>query len=357
MKKSRIIQLTPCITFGDAVSNDVFAMADVLSSHGFENYIVSIGIGEKIKDRVVPFHKFTPKPTDIFIFHMSIGSEMSRYVMDAKVKRKIMVYHNITPEEFYEGFPHVQGACRAGREELKMLAPHIDFSLADSDYNREELDELRYQNTATLPIVFDKSEYLNTKPSKKLLELYGDDDYTNILFVGRIAPNKKQEDVIQSFHLYNKYINPKSRLFLVGSSNALEAYKQALEDYISVNAIKNVYFSGHVSFPDIIAYYTLADVFLCESEHEGFCVPLLEAMTFDIPIIAYNSTAIPYTLGNGGIIFNEKDHRLVAELINLVASDENLRSEIISKQRERLAFFNIENTKKTFAELTLPWLD
>lgn len=357
MKKSRVIQLTPTLSYGDAVSNDVFAMNEVLTKLGVENYIVALNIAKKVAGRAVPFKKFIAQKSDIFIYHMSIGNELSDYVVAADVKRKLMVYHNITPAHFFDGVSHLNLPCRKGREELLRLAGCIEFALCDSDYNKEELDDLQYKATATLPIVFDKTEYLATPPSEEILKEYGEDGYTNILFVGRIAPNKKQEDIIQSFHLYNKYINPKSRLFLVGAVVTTELYMNALKAYIHENEIENVFFSGHVSFPDILAYYRTADVFLCESEHEGFCVPLLEAMTFDVPVVAYASTAIPYTMGGSGILFTEKDPRLVAELLHLVTTDEALRQKVIEKQRERLAYFDIERTKERFAELITPWLD
>lgn len=357
MKKSRVIQLSPTLSFGDAVSNDVFAMNEVLTKLGYENYIVAMNISQKVSGRAIPFRKYVPQKNDILLYHMSIGNDMSDFVAAADVKRKLMVYHNITPAHFFDGISHLNAACRRGRDELLRLADCIDFALCDSDYNRQELDDLQYRATATLPIVFDKSEYFSVKPSEEILGLYGGDGYTNILFVGRIAPNKKQEDILQSFHLYNKYINPKSRLFLVGAVVETELYMEALKSYVTENNIENVFFSGHVTFPEILAYYRTADIFLCESEHEGFCVPLLEAMAFDLPVVAYASTAIPYTMGNSGILFTEKDPRLVAELLDLAATNEALREKIIQGQRERLEFFDIERTKALFGELIKPWLD
>ena len=357
MGKTRIIQFTPSVSYGDAVSNDVFAMSDILTKRGYNNLIVAYGASKKVEDRVVLLQDFKSKPRDVFIYHMSIGSGLTEYVINAKVKHKIMVYHNITPAHFFNGIPSVQVGCISGRAQLTELVDHIDFAICDSDYNKEELDILGYKNTVTLPIIFDDSDYKNTVPSEKLLKKYKDDGYTNILFVGRIAPNKKQEDVISSFHVYNKYINPKSRLILVGSSTSMENYKESLEDFIKEHNIENVIFPGHISFADILAYYKLADVFLCQSEHEGFCVPLLEAMVFDVPIIAYSSSAIPYTLGNSGIMFKQKDHRIVAELINLVVTDKEFREKIIEGQRKRLADFEINKVKSEFMDLIGPYID
>ncbi|MEG0615585.1 MAG: glycosyltransferase, partial [Oscillospiraceae bacterium] len=216
---------------------------------------------------------------------------------------------------------------------------------------------LGYPATATLPIVFDKKEYLSTIPSDKVVQKYGNDGFTNILFVGRIAPNKRHEDILHTFAVYNKYINSKSRLFFVGNSSGSEKYYNALKCYITENGIENVIFPGHISFQEIVAYYKIANVFLCESEHEGFCVPLLEAMTFDVPILAYSSTAIPWTLGGSGVLFTEKDHQKIAEMMDIIVNNSNFREQIINGQQERLEFFDIENTKNTFEKLILPWIN
>lgn len=115
------------------------------------------------------------------------------------------------------------------------------------------------------------------------MEHYKDDGYTNFIFVGRVAPNKKQEDVIRAFYCYKKYCNPKSRLFIVGSYNGMERYYHRLRRYVGALELDNVVFTGHIPFAQILAYYHLADLFLCMSDHEGFCVPLVEAMYFNLP--------------------------------------------------------------------------
>lgn len=355
--KPRVVQLTPTISYGDAVSNDVFAMSEVLSSLGYENVICAIAAAEKVKCKALTPDKLTITKNDVLIYHMSIGSALSELVINAQAKRKIMVYHNITPAEFFDGVSEgIASGCRQGRNELKELSVVIDYAICDSEYNREELVALGYKDTAVLPIVFDKAEYLETKPSESILEKYRDTT-TNILFVGRIAPNKKQEDVIHSFCLYNRHINPKSRLILVGAVVETESYREALDEYILSNGIKNVIFSGHVSFADILAYYRAADLFLCESEHEGFCVPLLEAMTFDIPILAYSSCAVPYTMGKSGVLFTEKEHTEIAEAIDILVTDEKFREKVISSQRKRLEDFDISKTKESFKKLILSQLE
>lgn len=351
----RIVQLSPNITSGDAVSNDIFMMGEVLSQMGYDSGIVCSAVSDKVRSRVTLLRDFSERPDDIFIYHMSIGNPMSRYVLEADVKRKLMVYHNITPHEYFDPSSELFRACRQGRTELRELSRVTDFALCDSAFNKAELDALGYPKTAVIPIVFNEVAYRNTPPDKALLEKYTD-GYVNILFVGRIAPNKKQEDVIHSFRLYQKYINPKSRLFLVGGTVHSDRYMQALMQYVEENKIDNVVFSGKVSFPEIIGYYKLADLFLCESEHEGFCVPLLEAMASDVPILAYSAGAVPGTLGNSGVLFSEKNHPEIAELIEIITSTPELKEKILRRQRKRLEDFSLEKTRKSFEELISPWL-
>lgn len=352
----RIIQLTPTITPGDAVSNDVLAMREVLTELGSDNAIYCIGMAEKFRRIAKPFHSYRPRPDDILLYHMSIGSEMSSFVRDVAVMRKLMVYHNITPPEFFDGFPTLQRGCRQGRRELEELAPVIDFAFADSDYNRTELEALGYRSTKTLPIIFDKTEYMETKVTAAVMEDMRKDGFVNILFVGRFAPNKKQEDVIRSFHLYNSHINPKSRLILIGNDSGTESYRYSLGEYIRELGVKNVVLPGHVPFADILAYYRSADLFLCMSEHEGFCVPLIEAMVFDLPIIAFASTAIPDTLGTSGVLMQEKNHALIAETMHELITNPMLRTAVVEGQRNRLRHFDAARTKESFRAYILPFL-
>lgn len=216
------------------------------------------------------------------------------------------------------------------------------FALAVSEFNKKDLVNLGYQDVGVLPITKDFTSYSND--SIKINEAYNDGK-TNILFVGRIAPNKKQEDVIMSYYYYYK-INPNSRLILTGLWNGFELYKKRLDSLIiHLNLQDHVIFTGHIKTEELLGLYHSSQVFLCMSEHEGFCVPLLEAMYFGVPIIAYNCTAIPYTLGNSGLLVDEKDCASIAELIHLVVSDETISQQLILKQRGRYKFFSNENLK------------
>jgi glycosyltransferase involved in cell wall biosynthesis len=340
-----IHQILPTISPGDAIGNEVLLIREILRGWGYKSEIFAQNIHESIDcANFYLEHEKRSSKNNVLIYHFSIGSEVSKYVMKAP-DRKVLIYHNITPPHFFYNInDNLAMALGAGRKELKLLADKIDAALGVSEYNRLELVEMGYRDTEVLPLIIDLSKY--DKYNKGIISKY-DDSWTNILFVGRIAPNKKQEDLIKCFYYY-KAINPRSRLFLVGGFNGCEVYYDYLQNLIKNLGINDIHFTGMVDFADLISYYMLADVFLCMSEHEGFSVPLIESMHFGIPIIAYNSTAVPYTMGGAGILVNRKCYPEIAEMINLVVTDEKLRERIVTKQNTRLKDFSYERTMDLF---------
>jgi glycosyltransferase involved in cell wall biosynthesis len=229
-----------------------------------------------------------------------------------------------------------------GKKDLKEFSKIAILGLGDSEFNRRELQEMGFPRTALLPLVIDFGKY--SLKNKEIIHWYGDKKI-NLLFVGRIAPNKRQDAIIRIFY-YFKHIHPDSRLFLIGDYEGFEVYHQKLKEMIIQLSLTDVVMPGKVSDTDLNSYYSIADAFLCMSEHEGFCVPLLECMYFNVPIIANNSTAIPDTLGDSGILVNTKNYCEIAELINIIIHDENLHNRLIAKQRERLKNFGYEKSKE-----------
>lgn len=354
----RVIQLLPTISYGDAVGNDTLALDQILKKNGFNSSIYAENIDHRLENNLVKYEQKMPNlnKNDILIYHLSTGSDLNYKIENYNCK-KIMIYHNITPSEYLEPYnKYTSALCYEGRNAVKYLSNKVDYCLADSKYNKEELDANGYKKTDVLPILINFNDYRRS-PSQKILRLYEDDGYINILFTGRIAPNKKQEDVIAAFYFYNKYINPKSRLFLVGSYNGMETYYHRLQKYVERLQVQNVIFTGHIPFDEIVAYYHLADIFLCMSEHEGFCVPLVEAMYFNIPIIAYDSSAIAETMGGSGIVIDRKEPILVAKIIDRILNDKNLYNAIIQDEKERLKDFDNEKIERKFLKYLNQFLE
>lgn len=333
-----IHQILPTISPGDAIGNEVQEIKRVLNEWGYKSEIYAQNIHPKINAKKYTEYKKVSSKENILIFHFSIGSEVSEFVKKLPDK-KIMIYHNITPPEYFCGVNEtLVNLLENGKKELRSLVDHIDLAVGVSEYNRLELQEMGFKNTDVLPIIINFHEY--SSPNEKLLSKY-DDDFVNLLFVGRVTPHKRQEDIIKVFYYY-KLINPKSRLFLAGSYEGCEIYSDYLKKLIQDLNLKDVHLLGKISFNDLISYYKLADIFICMSEHEGFCVPILESMYFEIPIIAYKSTAIPFTLEDTGILVKEKNYCEIAEMVNVLIEDEELRSTLVKKQKDRLDNFKRE---------------
>jgi glycosyltransferase involved in cell wall biosynthesis len=269
-------------------------------------------------------------PRTVCLFHFSIGSAASRLIHRAP-DRLVSVYHNITPGEWFLGFhPHLAGLCYHGRRELAAFAARTELGLADSEFNRRELERAGFARTAVLPIVQDLSAPAPAAPVSRHM---WDDGRVNLLFVGRIIPNKKIDDIIRAFAVYQRHLQPGSRLLLVGDYRGHERYFDRLQEMVRALDVQEVVFTGHVDDDDLRACYAAADLFLCLSEHEGYCVPLVEAMESSLPVVAYDAGAVAETLRGAGLLLREKDPAAVAEVVHAVLTRPELRASILEGQR------------------------
>lgn len=350
----KVIQMLPTLALGDAVGNDTFALKKVLKDLGYETAIYTNVLDRRLPSSCCEVLIGNELPEveedDIAIYHMSTESILN-FNFETMPCRKIMIYHNITPPEFMKDCSYtIQKHSIAGLAGLKNLVGKVDYCLADSEFNKQDLIKCGYTCPIDVrPILIPFDDY-KAKPDKNIIKTYGSDGFTNILFVGRIAPNKKHEDIISAFAYYNKHINSKSRLILAGSASGFEFYDKKLKAYAEALGVADyVIFTGHIKFSEILAFYSIASVFLCMSEHEGFCVPLAEAMFFKVPIIAYNSCAIPYTLDGSGALIDSKNPVEVALLIDRIVKNQDLRDKIIEGQNRRLEDFQYEKVKSLFA--------
>jgi L-malate glycosyltransferase len=243
------------------------------------------------------------------------------------------------PEHFAAWDPEMARICRIGREELLTLRDHVDLGLADSEFNRRELEEAGFRRTGVLPIYLDFARYREA-PSPVVSRMLAE-GARNLLFVGRVAPNKRHDDLIRVASYWRRFIASDVRLLLVGKLPGRGRYFDALQSLLYEEGFTpaEVVFTGHVDHADLLAFYQQADVFLSMSEHEGFGVPLVEAMLMDVPVLAYRCTAVGDTLGDAGLQFGEKRIDAVAELAHRLATDASLRAPVLEGQRRRLEAF------------------
>ena len=345
----KIVQILPTFSYGDAIGNHTLSLHFQFQKRGIESEIYAEHIVERLKKYAQPVEAYQNHADDIIIYHMSTGSELNRAVSEYCGTR-IMYYHNITPASFFAPYNRrAELRCASAYQDLKVMTDKFDMVVGDSVYNNEELKKYGFCCPMTvLPINIPFEDYKQT-PAGSVIEKYKD-GYTNIIFVGRIAPNKRQEKIIEDFYYYHECYNPKSRLILVGNYEGMERYYLRLKRFVAKNKIKNVIFTGHISFNEILAYYSVANLFLCESMHEGFGVPLVESMIFGVPVLAYNSSAIAETLGTGGIVHTLTDSSQTAELMNGILTDLNKQQEIKENQRKELKRFDEEKMTEHLLE-------
>lgn len=337
MKKQKIHQVLATLGYGDAIGHEVLGIQRVLRSAGFESDIFVQTADPRLEDQTRDYRDLIQESdaTNILIHHFSIGSRASR-ITYALPDRQILVYHNITPPEFFvDVHEQLVEQCFKGRRELSIYPARVDLALGDSEFNRQELEALGFSPTGVLPVVPGFS-HLDLPPNDLIAQEF-DDDWTNIVFVGRVIPNKRVEDVIRYFHAYQRHFNPRSRLLLVGSYGGFDKYLAMLHQLAARLGVTNVHFAGHVSDAELSAYYDVADLFLCASAHEGFCVPIVESFYKQIPVVAYAATAVPATMDGAGVLFTTQEPLEVAALIDAVIEDADLYNRIVQKQDEALA--------------------
>lgn len=349
----KVLQVLPTLAFGDAVGNHTRALELLLKDMGYETEIYALSIDKRLGKGKAKYIEDFPRldPDDVVFYHLSTGSELNKAIPKLKC-RKIVEYHNVTPPGFFTGISEeLEERCQMGVEQIKKMSDAFDYAVADSEFNKQDLISMGYSCPIEVaPILIDFEDY-RRKPNADVMARF-QDDVTNIVFTGRIAPNKKQEDIITAFYYYKKYFNFKSRLILVGSGRGMERYLEKLKAYVKKLGLEDsVLFTGHVKFNEILAYYRVADVFLCMSEHEGFCVPLVEAMQFQVPIVAFDSTAIGGTLGGSGMLLKEKDPLLTAGVIDRLMTDVRLRNQVIEGQKKRLRDFSHEVVNARYRDL------
>jgi glycosyltransferase involved in cell wall biosynthesis len=330
-------QVLATLGYGDAIGHEVLGIQRVLRSAGYASEIFVETADRRLEHLTTDYREMVGwvAPGDLLIHHFSIGSRASRtaYAMPG---RMVLVYHNITPPEYFLGVhKDLVKLCFRGRRELTAYTSRCDLALGDSEYNRVELEGLGFRDTGVLPVVPDFS-HLDVPPDTLSAAAF-DDGWTNVMFVGRVIPNKKFEDAIRAFHVYRTRHNPRARLLLVGSYSGFEKYFAMLQSLIARRGTPDVHFLGHVSNEELTALYDVADLFLCASEHEGFCVPLIESFYKRVPVLAFAATAVPATMDGGGVLYDTKDPFHVARLMAALLDDAELEGAVVRSQDAALA--------------------
>ncbi|MDD4870171.1 MAG: glycosyltransferase [Kiritimatiellae bacterium] len=354
MKNLTIHQLVSGFALGDAISSEALSIKDICTRMGITSFIYApatrispdmVHVARRMED-------FAAGPDDIVIYHHSILSEATdTYITSSG--RKVLLYHNITPAGFFNPFDsEVATQLRTARDDLKRIAAAADARWAVSRYDALELDALGFKDVRVFPLIFNIPQY-TVAPDPSILGKFSA-DLTNILCVGRLAPNKCIEELILAFAWYNKSIDPFSRLIIVGSKQTVPAYYAMLRMLAGELDLANVCFEDFASPVGVAAYYRVADVFVSVSRHEGYCLPLIEAMHSSVPVIARAIGGMPEAMDGAGVLFDDMNPCELAELIHDVVSNPMIRNEVMvsqAKRMERLASRSVDNE---FKELLSP---
>ncbi|MFL6280643.1 MAG: glycosyltransferase family 4 protein [Vicinamibacterales bacterium] len=335
-----INQWVPAAHQGDAIGDSARRVRTMLRAAGHTSDLYALTMDHALRGDVRSFTDPDARRGDITIFHFALPSPMTQGFATLDGAR-VLQYHNITPAAFFA--PYDAGLFRLaalGRQELRSLAGHVDLALGDSEFNRQELEDFGFEPTGVLPIAVN-TERITAAPRRPALEKILADGLINILFVGRIVPNKRIEDHIRLAETYKRYVDSYYRFIFVGRYDGLPRYYAQVRALISEFRMlpDRFWFTGPVPDDDLAAFYRWADVYVSLSEHEGFCVPLVEAMAADVPVLAYAAGAVPETLGGAGVLFEPKDLELAAEMLGMLVYDRPVRERVIEGQRRRLEDF------------------
>lgn len=321
---------------GDAISSCARVLRDVLRGWGraSELYAPMRHVAPAVRGECRPLEEYRGAPGDVVLHHYSIASPAVD-VFERSAARRIVVYHNITPVEFFAGFDDgVAAQLAQARARLPALVQRADACWAVSEFNAGELRAAGAREVRVFPLVFDPAP-LNAPPDPDVQARFAA-RLTTFVTVGRVAPNKRIETLIEAFYWYHRTLDPFSRLVIVGSERSCPRYHAMLRMLAGDFDLPNVCFEGFASPRGLPTYYRCADVFLSTSEHEGYCLPLLEAMHCGVPVIAHATGGMPEAMGGAGVLYRDLTPAQLAVLMHRVAKDEPTRRAVLESQRRRL---------------------
>ena len=346
MRQQQLHQFLTGVTAGDAITGQAFIIRRWLHEMGLKSHIYAQYIHPSVEAEVRHLSTYRKDQKDNWaIYHHSIGSDMPDFLAKEQL-RLMLIYHNVTPTEFFErSDPQRAELARLGLMQLQELRVHTGLALADSAFNMLDLKDAGFAETAVLPITLSPEQYdlpLNDTLANELRQRG-----PNLLFIGRLAPNKKQEDLVKLLY-YCRRLDPHAHLYLVGDRWEI-GYDNWVEKLATeLKVAEALSLTGKVSQSDMVTYYRNSTLYISMSEHEGFGLPLIESMYLDLPVMAYGVSAVPDTLGDAGVLFYEKDFERLAELVHLLGNDDELRRRIITRQRKQLQKFLEPNVRQQF---------
>jgi L-malate glycosyltransferase len=355
-------QFVSTLAPGDAVSNHTLEVQRVLRELGLESEVYARQRFGEMVLRGRPFRDYDgsgPPADTLLLYQAATGSVLAEFLA-RRAEGQIVNYHNVTPSQYFDAWePHVAMELDVGRRQIAGMAARAALGICDSAFNEADLRAMGYAETTVVPILLDLNTFEGDVDGTTLDRLLGAKQQggADWLFVGRLAPNKAQHDLVRALAVYRRLYDPRARLHLIGGPSSA-AYSDALLGYVAALDLDHaVSLTGPVPHGVLAAHYRTADVYVCVSEHEGFCIPLLEAFHHRIPVVAYKAGAVPETLGSGGLLLRQKDPVTVAAAVARVLGEPGLRQRMVDAGAARLAGFGLERSRARFTEALTPLLE
>jgi glycosyltransferase involved in cell wall biosynthesis len=351
----QINQIVVSAAPGDAVTNSALEYRRLLRRIGpseiFAQHVDPALAGDVLE---LPwFHQLdrgSRRPADdLIIFHGSIGApEVFSFIM-GRPERLVLVYHNVSPAPMYHDYdPAFAGLLETGRRDIARLAGKVTMAMAPSAFNAFELVTMGYPDVRICPLVVDVEQLQQTTPDPEVMASLAAHEGPVLLYVGQVLPHKSPEQLVKAFHVLSTYLRPDATLLLVGASRSA-AYRRRFDTFVRDLNLPGLRIVGSVTDEQLAAYFRSADVFVTASSHEGFCVPLVEAMAFGVPVVARGCAAVPETVSGAGIVVPpDAGPLLYAEAVERVLADQVLRDELVARGRKRLDDFRPDDARASF---------
>jgi L-malate glycosyltransferase len=347
---SAVHQLLPAAAPGDAVTDQAFAWRRLLAEWGYSGEVIAEHVHPDLAGKVHRLDRAGKRflGNSNVILRYAIGSSTAELAL-RKPQQVALCYHNITPGKYLRDFnPEIADLCDRGREALASF-PRPAALIADSSFNAIDLEEAGLGQAAVVPLLLDVSR----TPTRRL----DSHEQPTVVTVGRIVPNKRLEDVIKAFALYQRHRAHGARLVLIGSSAGFENYRRALQRLVGDVGAERVVFTGAISSRARDAWYERADIYLSMSVHEGFCAPVVEAIAHGTPVVARHAGAVPETLGGAGLVFDTDDLPLYAEALHEVVSSPRTRAALGESAARRLEDLSPQSVAPRIRAALTPILD
>lgn len=352
-----IHQFTGIARKGDGIFDYATELQGMFRNWGYQSHIYVLDEPGPGYDDVYRYKNYRPNKGDLLFYQFGIGSKLTDFVIKQPAP-KILIYQGMTPGKYLLGVDNNSFlACRRGRGELDRLRDNLTAAMSVSDDNINDLKENHgYGAITKVPLLKRFDAYEGREPSPERMAKWQSDKKT-IFFIGRINPNKDQAGLIETLAAYKKLYGDTARLIIPGSWKDKEGYRDHLRELIKRNDLEDsVIMPGFIDDEDFFALFRQADVYLSLSEHEGFGVPFLEAMWFEVPVIALGGSAVDETVGSGGLIIDEKNPYVVAGLLHELFTDEAMSARFKKAGLDRLHYYSYPEVEKKMKAFLAPFL-